>query len=822
MNVGDIIMSIDSNRLRENILEVIKQCTSYEFVDDNMNIEELQVDSDFFLEHLKIYFKGLQLSASKIKGKNIGDIVLLIEKGSSNNSESQNVKGNVYKALRSCSTNWFNQYVYISDARINWKRLTSRINESYGVSLVKKELTRFSNYADINDLITFIEEKVKNRIDTSTNNVQETKEIGKVKFMGTIDKKKIEYVIGIDLGHGETSAAICPLQWDTPVEQLDPVKDLEMGGNKKVIPSAITILDNGNAYIGDSAFNPEILKQADVHVCFKKAPKDINGESEKLMMRFMQEVYRRIRENNSAMLTDDNHLVYIATPSGWDKQTQDLYLQLARRAGLPMGGITKESRAAFVRAQHDVTSGLGKYIEKGAVVFDMGSSTLDFTYMTSNSKLIDHGYDCGASFIEKTIFKNCEENSSAIRRFEEKYNRLTPYLLFEARKVKEQVYFDPTLKVKKTINFEDFIDDEDFEDDRFKMVFQPKELNALLEQVGYIKEIEDAAHDFVNNHIHNASIYGVFLTGGASRMNFIKPLVSRCWNIPESQIYRDQDPSLTISQGVAEVARMDLRTEGMDKGLEDAISRLQNSDTIYNTFTEKLRNALFEKVTDDIANVIIYFRDAEEDYSLSQLQNAITDTARDSIYEVVPNISVFMQEAVTENTNEIQMKVESIIAHYSNQGVNITMPSLNFNNFSIGDISMGGVLNSISNQIASESNNWAGAIGGAAVGGAIALLLGGPLAWIIGGAAFLGQLFFGKSEEEKQKEAMTKELNKEARGKVYDSIAEKWNDIQTSIDRSICNSVLRNTEIKKVINQATRQLLQGYKESLKKARILID
>lgn len=91
----------------------------------------------------------------------------------------------------------------------------------------------------------------------------------------SMEKRKYEYVIGIDLGHGETSAAICPLQWDTPVGQLDPVKDLEMGGNKKVIPSSITILDNGNAYIGDSAFNPEILKQADVHVCFKKAPKDI-------------------------------------------------------------------------------------------------------------------------------------------------------------------------------------------------------------------------------------------------------------------------------------------------------------------------------------------------------------------------------------------------------------------------------------------------------------------------------------------------------------------------------------------------------------------
>ena len=92
------------------------------------------------------------------------------------------------------------------------------------------------------------------------------------------EKKQYEYVIGIDLGHGETSAALCPLQWDVLPSQLDPAKDLEMGGNKKVMPSAITILDNGNAYIGDAAFNPEILRQAEVRVCFKKAPKDINGE----------------------------------------------------------------------------------------------------------------------------------------------------------------------------------------------------------------------------------------------------------------------------------------------------------------------------------------------------------------------------------------------------------------------------------------------------------------------------------------------------------------------------------------------------------------
>lgn len=762
MNVGDIVMSVANYRLREQILQMISQCSSHH----NLN------------EGCSVGYAGL----------------------------NQNKLKRVLYAT-------YHSYCGLDRVELAFSTTIGQVIDL----IMKKMPVETPNSSTVSQGISY-----SNSETIGTSSKSPNHSISTSTSAVNMEKRKYEYVIGIDLGHGETSAAICPLQWDTPVEQLDPVKDLEMGGNKKVIPSAITILDNGNAYIGDSAFNPEILKQADVHVCFKKAPKNINGDSEKLMMRFMQEVYRRIRENNSAMLTDDNHLVYIATPSGWDKSTQDLYLQMAKQAGLPMGGITKESRAAFVRAQHDVTSGLGKYVEKGAVVFDMGSSTLDFTYMTSNSKLIDHGYDCGASFIEKTIFKNCEEKFPVIRKFEEKYDRLTPLLLFKARLVKEQVYFDTTLKVKKVINFDEIVEDEDFEDDRYKMVFQPDELDSLLKQVGYIKEIEDAARDFANNHIHNASIYGVFLTGGASRMDFIKPLVSRCWNIPESQIYRDQDPSLTISQGVAEVARMDLRTEGMDEGLEDAINQLQNSDTIYNTFIDKFCYALWDRITDEVGGTVTAFRDAEEDYSLNDLQTAITNNVKEGINEVVPNLSACIQEAITESTQDIQSKVESIISHYSNQGLNIPKPKLEIHEIDTGDVNMDDVISSISEKIASESENWTGAIVGGAIGGAIALLLGGPLAWIIGGAAFLGQLFFGKSDEEKKRDAMMKDLDKEDRAKVFNSIKEEWEKIQKDIDESVYKAVSRNSEIKQSINLAVYQLLQGYKESLKKARILID
>ena len=639
-------------------------------------------------------------------------------------------------------------------------------------------------------------------------------------------KKQIEYIIGIDLGHGETSAAICPMQWDTAVEQLDPAKDLDMGGNKKVMPSAITILDNGNAYIGDAAFNPEILKQAEVRVCFKQAPKDINGEAEKIMIRFMHEVYKRIRENNKAILMDGNHLVYIATPSGWDKPTQDLYVEMARMAEMPIAGVTKESRAAFVRAQHDVTSGLGRNIDKGSIVFDMGSSTLDFTYMNKNLQgLVDHGYDCGASYVEKNMYASQKEESKAIRLFESKYPKLTDYLVFEARKVKEQVYFDPSLKVKKTINFDDFIDDEELEDERFKLTYQPGELDEFLKEKGYLKSIEDAMIDYKENHIPNQEIYGVFLTGGASRMDFIIPLVCKCWNVEPSQVYRDQDPSLTISQGVAEVARMDLRTDGMDVGLEEEINNLINGNAAYEIFVETFGKDLYEKLTGDIANAIISWRDSNNDLSINSMKDRISNAVKNGVSDFSPQASSYIENAIQSASADVRKKVENIISVYSSQGMNVSFStSISLKQVKLSNINLDSVLDSISEKLKEDSDGWGAAIGGAAVGGAIAMLLGGPLAWLIGGGAMLAKWLFSeeKTEEQKQAEALKKKLNANERIDVCNSIDEKWNDICTSVENSIRTALNGDESIRKSIHKVSKAYMLAYKDSLKSARILVD
>ena len=635
--------------------------------------------------------------------------------------------------------------------------------------------------------------------------------------MNNINKKKIEYVIGIDLGHGETSAAICPMQWDTDVKMLEPTKDLEMGGNKKVLPSAITILNDGKAYIGDAAFNPEILKQAKVRVCFKQAPKNINGEAEQLMVRFMHEVYVRIRENNSGMLTDTNHLVYIATPSGWDYNTQQLYVEMARQAGLPIGGVTKESRAAFVRAQHDVTSGLGRNIHKGAIVFDMGSSTLDFTYMNSEIKgLIDHGYDCGASFVEKSIYKEQEQTDKYIQLFEKKYPDLVDYLVFEARKVKEQVYFDPTLRVKKSINFDDFIEDEELEDERFKLTFKPGELNEHLLSNGYLKHIEDAMLDYKNNHISGQKIYGVFMTGGASRMDFLRSMICKCWGVSEEQIYRDQDPSLTISQGVAEVARIDLRTEGMDTGLGDAISQIAHSDDVFYAFAQTFADDIKNEVVECVSGVLNCFKDDEEDWTLFGLQNVIADVTQEKVQEMTEKAPMYLNSAIEVMTEDIRNMVESIVASYTNQGMNIEIPTLNCEEIDIDEINLDEVINNISTTIEVQSNNWV----------KWALMGAGAVFGLIGmGIGYLAGRIFGEeklSEEEKREKAMSKLLNQDERQKIFDGIAEKWNEIVQSIYDSIDESITENEHMKISVRNTVANLLGSYEENLRKARVLID
>ena len=690
------------------------------------------------------------------------------------------------------------------------------------------------------------------------------------------EKKQCKFVIGIDFGHGETSAAICPLQWDALPSQLDPAKDLEMGGNIKVIPSAITILDNGTTYIGDAAFNPEILRQADVHVCFKKAPQDIHGEKEQLMIAFMREVYKRIRENNSGILADNNHQVFIATPSGWDKPTQDLYMQMAKEAGLPVAGLTKESRAAFVRAQSDAAFGIGRNIENGTIVFDMGSLTLDFTYMNKNlPELIDFGYNCGASAVEKVIYQHEYDEEESVKVFEKKYPRLIDYLVFESRLVKEKIYTDPTLKVKKTVNFEDIVDDEELEGEGFRLVYQPGDLNKLLEENGYMKQIADAMNDFRMNHIPGLDIYCVFMTGGASRMDFLKPMICHFWGVDEDHVYRDQDPSLTISQGVAMVARMDLRTEGMEKEIYAQIDELEKSDLIFDAFIDSFCKNAIETTIEVINSCVSDFKNGtmilpinptvlgnpifpsvfSNSFSLNDLNSVLEMNLKKHFArltsdvtslgmetEVSPmqtaflpmnvillammkesshlqpekayspmDVSEILKSAILDNTSDLRKKIDDIVLLYTTQENNIQLPTLSVPNITIGDIKIKRILDDIAADLAK------GSLGNLKRGSISDTILKFRSEGLLMGV--LDLLDFTKPTIEHEMEKKRYSTEREI---IADMITSKSDIIHEIVSSTISQSVKMNDNLKAIVRKATSDYLDTYKDSLKSARKLLD
>lgn len=640
----------------------------------------------------------------------------------------------------------------------------------------------------------------------------------------TPDKNKHEYVIGIDFGHGETSAAFCPIGWDVEIGQLEDIKDIDFGTNRKVIPSAINIQPNGQAFIGEQAFSPERLKKATVEVCFKKKPEDVKGDSEVLMIRYMHEVYSSIIENTGSLFTRDNHLVYIAIPSGWDEEAKNLYGQMAHKAGLPIAGITSESAAAFSKAQQDVSSGLPQYIYQGAIVFDMGSSTLDFTYLREG-KQTDFGYDCGASKIEKIIYENIRCHNDDVIAFEKKYPNLVATLLFYARCAKENVYFDPSIRYKKTYNFEDIIDDDEFSEGRMKFLFQPGELNRILDNKGYISEIRKAMLDFKNDHIGGKPINVTFLTGGASRMGFIKDLVKECWKV--DLIYRDTDPSLTISRGVAIEGRSEIRTGGTSK-IKQELENIKQKSDIYTSFVDSLCNKLSEEIIATVGACVVNFKDNDTDVSINDLQTYIEENISEDLNQVGDWAMECYKEAFENQTKEIRERLDKIVSNYSRQGVHMESTHVSISSLPNIDMSV------IAEQMRQLSSNFTDrgvinglvtGIAGAAVGGAIAMLLGGPLAWLIGGGAILANWFFGeeKTEEQKRQEALAKDLDQDQRQQVFDEFSNNWDDISNKIRKSVDQSIRSNYILQQTIQSQSKATIEAYvKDCIIQTRLMVE
>lgn len=390
-----------------------------------------------------------------------------------------------------------------------------------------------------------------------------------------------EFIIGIDFGHGETSAAFYDLQ--NPGSM-----DLDILPGLNVVKSAVAILEQEGTEtisVGDAAIqNAPYAK--DFQVSFKKRPSEMNAIERNRMLSFMKGIYEEILNRNPDFKTRD-HAVYIARPSQdvWDAE-EKAYLQIADDAGLPVAGIQKESRAAYFRARTQTNSKIDQQVKKGVLIVDYGSSTIDFTYVNSNlPKPIDDGCPLGASEVEKTLLEYAMAHPADpyMPEFVKLYGNDTesnPYnqMLYKFRVAKEDFYKNKKEKFILVIDYGEVTSSETTQIDGFGRVTFPKEkLNDILgrnKQEGYIWQVKEAVKSFKYEKLKDNMVVCVYLTGGASRMDFIRQIFMETFNLDEAHCPSDNNPSLIVSQGVAHLSYADAKTQGKKDELKKKAKKI--------------------------------------------------------------------------------------------------------------------------------------------------------------------------------------------------------------------------------------------------------
>ena len=473
------------------------------------------------------------------------------------------------------------------------------------------------------------------------------------------NRNKTEYIIGIDFGHGETSAAYCRID-----DRNNPIDIDFTGHGAMTIPSTLFIEKGNNIVsIGDDAVFQSKEKEGVFHAYFKEAPKNLDEEMHpnlEIMKLYMQKVYECICNRYASLFMDgnkvkDNHVVFIACPSkyqSWTDKEMQNYVHLALDAGLPiagasidnkfqLSGIVRESRAAYIRFMQQNDEKITQAATKGILVIDFGSSTIDMTYYKQGEKPVDKGYPYGAQRVENSIYDFIINSHSQIQIEEpllrikceptniaQKIDCSLPWknsCLFEIRKEKERFY----TQGQNARNFQ-------YRSDMAELLGGdidtriPK--NIITEKIlaNYIIDIADKVfNDFKIAILKDNPVTLLVLTGGASRMDFVEVVAHNVFG--DIDVMPSRDSSLTVSNGIATAGRADVLLYYLAKDLLSG-----NQTKIYSKVREKAIFNICETV-------------------LSKVQSAYSSFYNGNLSKNTINA---LEQRVKSNINDIQYKDE--------------------------------------------------------------------------------------------------------------------------------------------------------------------
>ena len=449
--------------------------------------------------------------------------------------------------------------------------------------------------------------------------------------------------IGYDLGDGETITDLAVLdaaQMKDRVQTLFTAMTMpDCNDPGKAIPTVFGYDEEGNiAFTSSILATPEEIR--DIRINFKRCPSDLipsisdhrkdeiaamleNGwpnpnvcpELNSIKMQefcdavirftnaiFNDEIYKK-RVHDAAI--DSDEIVFcVGHPTRWTEFDVAVYSGILKRsvlgagayAGLPTSMVmAAESRAAFLYVRDKATT---QVLQPGtcALLIDVGSSTIDLTAMTSDSR--NHQYNSGSNYLgaRSVDFIIRQWYLDKLRKDEEDWNvyqtliednpAMEQALTLSCRMAKESVY-STTAGIAR-INFADFRPAKITKADIDKIVGEmpigeilrssvnlPAKTVAAMGQKNWKKLFEEFLQERkAEMTAQGIKISRIIMTGSASKMPFVPEIVSKVFNeVPDNGILNDMNPSRSISMGLALVGPSNETSADFQKDLEELLAK---------------------------------------------------------------------------------------------------------------------------------------------------------------------------------------------------------------------------------------------------------
>lgn len=458
--------------------------------------------------------------------------------------------------------------------------------------------------------------------------------------------------IGVDVGHGESAACCVVLRDGNGDLVVNPaIQPLNVKNNTPKVFSTLTYR-NGVACIGEM--------QGDVHAYFKRSPIEwdkTDPNSGKTYREMMKDFIGTLVENLLAgginpiiaNYKKNDIALFVGCPSDETWMAPDsiaAYEDLIREAtGIRSVNVVAESTAAiFSIIRNNSTKTINP--KDGIAVFDFGSSTADYTYVSLGKVLAEISWTLGASSLEANIVEKVLYDEVGLDPNAVWQGDFTGKQLNARQFIKEAWYGDTAtpgysvtapegtpLTVQYTpcdpfgnpvtsrnksgteirqISVAPFSLNTKFMEDVVRKMpvrgvqskgelVAPKQDSSWYE---LCRQFFTKCDHFMSNH--HLPCKTIILTGGASRMDFVETI---CKDVFQNRvtIYRDEYPSYCVCNGLCQIA--------INKGrIDDVISDEKktvrsDADAALATFQIHLQDQITDYIFDSMIQVLRTLRD---------------------------------------------------------------------------------------------------------------------------------------------------------------------------------------------------------------------